>query len=410
MSASKNQRRTLIVLFGTLLLDSIGFGIVFPIIPILFTDPASPQFMLIGYSHEAQLFFAGLIAAVFGLMQFIAAPLLGELSDIYGRKRLLTIGVGVLGLSQLLFGFGIEVGSILMLFIARTIAGLAAANMGIVQATIADITPPEDRAKNFGLIGAAFGLGFIIGPLIGGYLSGLTGSASAPFWLSSILGLVNVVFLSLFLRETHHRPEAEHSFTLTKGIRNIRAAFADRQARPLYTSIFLYFSGFTFYTAFVGVLLVEHFSFSESDVGMFFGVVGVFIIFTQTVVLRIVTRLYSERAILRVSIPVSAACIFAYAFVPSPAFIYILIPVMAVPQGLIMAMLSAMVSKSVSAEKQGAAMGINGSLIAFSQGAVPLVAGLLTAIFSLEAAFVVGALAALLAWMPLSAQSGERGN
>lgn len=392
------------VLFGTLLLDSIGFGIVFPIIPILFTDANSAEFMLGGYSHEMQLFLAGLIAAVFGLMQFLAAPLFGELSDIYGRKRLLTVGVGVLGLSQLLFGFGIEVGSILLLFVARIVAGLAAGNMSVAQAMIADVSAPQDRAKNFGLIGAAFGLGFIIGPLIGGYLSGLFGDAAVPFWLSAALGLVNVIFLSLTLRETHNRPDAEHSFTLSKGLQNIRSALTDKDARPLWLSIFFYFSGFTFFTSFNGILLVERFAFTESEVGIFFAAVGVFIVITQTVVLRIVSKIYNERQILRFAIPIAAASVLAYAFVPEIYLVYLLIPIMAVPQGLTMANLSALVSRGVSAEKQGAAMGINGSLMALAGGVVPLIAGGLTAIFNLEIAFIVGALFMFGSWFVLFIQ------
>ena len=94
------QKRVLPVLFATLLLDTIGFGMVFPIIPIIFTDPTSPAFLLTGYSQSMQFLIAGTITAVFGLMTFIAAPVLGELSDVYGRKRLLTIGVAILAASQ----------------------------------------------------------------------------------------------------------------------------------------------------------------------------------------------------------------------------------------------------------------------------------------------------------------------
>src|SRR6478736_6143890 len=97
------QKRVLPILFATLFLDMVGTGMVFPILPILFTDPTSHAFLLHGYSQSAQYFIAGLVAALFGLMQFMAAPLLGELSDVYGRKRLLSLGVGILAFSQMLF-------------------------------------------------------------------------------------------------------------------------------------------------------------------------------------------------------------------------------------------------------------------------------------------------------------------
>ena len=175
----------------------IGVGMIIPIIPIIFTDPTSPSFLLSGYTTGEQYLFAGLLTALFGLMQFLGAPLLGELSDVYGRKKLLILGVGVLAVSQLLFGFGIEIGSLTLLFFSRAIAGLAGANFSIAQASIADITEPKDRAKNFGLIGAAFGIGFILGPTLGGLLSHTFNNAAVPFWIASLLGIGNVLFVSL---------------------------------------------------------------------------------------------------------------------------------------------------------------------------------------------------------------------
>ena len=104
------QRKVFLVLFFTLMLDMVGVGMLVPILPIIFTDPTSPAFLLQGYSVTAQYVVIGLITAIFGLMQFIASPILGELSDAYGRRRLLILGVGVLAFSQMMFGFGIMTG------------------------------------------------------------------------------------------------------------------------------------------------------------------------------------------------------------------------------------------------------------------------------------------------------------
>src|SRR5205814_9452572 len=109
-----------------------------------------------------QFLIAGLVTALFGIMQFIAAPILGELSDVFGRKKLLILGIGILAFSQLLFAIGIIQKSLIILLISRSVAGLAAANFAIAQAAIADITEPKDRAKNFGLIGCAICIGFIL--------------------------------------------------------------------------------------------------------------------------------------------------------------------------------------------------------------------------------------------------------
>jgi MFS family permease len=155
------QRRLLLVLFGTLIIDMVGFGMVLPIIPILFTDSTSYSFLLGSYSPSIQFFMAGAITALWGLMQFIAAPILGELSDAYGRKKLLLFGVGILALSQSLFGLGIGIASVALLFFARALAGIAAGNLGIAQASIAD-DRAERRAKTSDDC-AAVG-GFYLGP------------------------------------------------------------------------------------------------------------------------------------------------------------------------------------------------------------------------------------------------------
>lgn len=392
------QKHVFPILFLTLMLDMIGTGMVFPIIPVLFTDPSSPAFILHGFSTGAQLFIAGLIISLFGLMQFIAAPILGELSDMYGRKRLLAIGVGVLALSQLLFGFGIHTASLGILLFSRMIAGIAGGNFAIAQAAIADVTEPKDRAKNFGLIGAAFGIGFIIGPVLSGWIAAWTANAAAPFWFAAGLGILNLLSVVLFLPETRARQKIEHSFHFLKGIHNIRAAITDQDARPVYLASFLYVSGFSFLTSFIGVLMVTKFGFSEADVGTFFGVVGAWVVVTQLFILRVLTSRFKERQILRYTLLILAGSIAAYPFMPSGLFLYALIPLVAVPQGLSMANMTALVSKSVSADKQGAALGINGSLLALAQGVIPLAAGFGSSLIGIAAPFIAGGLVVLAAW------------
>ena len=125
-----NEKRVLTILFVTLLLDVIGIGILIPVIPALFTNPESASFMLAGYSVGAQYFIAGLMTALFGVMQFLAAPLLGDLSDTYGRKKLLTLGVGVLAVAQLIFAAGIALLSLPLLPQAYGRAGVGVRRRG----------------------------------------------------------------------------------------------------------------------------------------------------------------------------------------------------------------------------------------------------------------------------------------
>lgn len=395
------QKKTLGILFITLLIDMIGIGMIIPIIPIIFTDPTSPSFLLSGYSQQEQYFFAGLVTALFGLMQFFSAPLLGELSDVYGRKKLLTLGVGILAFSQLLFGFSIEIGSLWLLFFSRIIAGVAGGNFSVAQASIADITDPQDRAKNFGLIGAAFGIGFILGPTLGGYIAHVFNNAAVPFWVASALGVVNVISVSLFLPETHQHRKTEHHFHFLKGIQNIMAAWRDHDARPVYLSSFLYASGFAFFTSFIGIMLVTRFGLDEKAIGTFFGVVGAWIVVTQLFILRVLTKKYNEKTILRISLLILAGTLFAYPFIPSVFLLYALAPLLSIPNGLSMANMSALVSKSVSSQRQGAALGINGSLMALSQGIIPITAGAFSGLLGIRAPFIAGALLVVMAWFML---------
>lgn len=391
-------KKILPILFVTLLIDMIGIGMIIPIIPIIFTDPSSPSFLLQGFTVGQQYLLAGLLTALFGLMQFVAAPILGELSDVFGRKKLLTIGVAVLALSQLLFGFGVEIGSLWLIFFSRAIAGLAGGNFSIAQASIADVTEPKDRAKNFGLIGAAFGMGFIIGPVLGGWVAHLANNAAAPFWLATAFGLINVVSISLFLPETNQSKRASHNFHFLKGVQNILSAWRDQDARPVYMASFFYASGFAFFTSFVGILLVSRFALEETAIGTFFGAVGMWIVITQLFILRVLSKKYNERAILRFSLLILAVAIASYAFVPSVILLYILLPVLSIPNGLSMANMSALISKGVSSEKQGAALGINGSLMALSQGTIPLIAGGASGLLGVQTPFLMGALLVGGAW------------
>jgi len=401
VSRMQKQKKVLPILFTTLMLDMIGIGMIIPIIPSIFTDPTSASFVLHGYSQNMQYFIAGLITTVFGFMQFFAAPLLGELSDIYGRKKLLMMGVGVLALSQLLFGFGVLTASLVVLLISRIVAGLAGGNFSIAQAVIADVSEPQNRAKNFGLMGAAFGLGFIVGPLLGGWLAGAFHSAAAPFWFAGALGIINMLLIFILLPETHHNRRAEKNFTLLKGFHNIKMAFQDVDAKPMYWTSFLYMCGFSFFTSFISVLLLKKFGLSEAGIGTFFGAVGLWMIITQVVFIRLFANKFTEKKILRVTILLLAATIAIYPLLPNLTYAYTVMPFMAIAQGLSMAYMGALISKSVSAEKQGAALGINASLQALSQGIIPLIAGIGSGVIGLVSPFIAGAVLVVIAWFVL---------
>jgi DHA1 family tetracycline resistance protein-like MFS transporter len=311
------------------------------------------------------------------------------------------LGILVLAVSQFIFGFGVAIKSLAIILVSRAVAGLAAANFSIAQAAIADITPPAERAKNFGLIGAAFGIGFIVGPLLGGWVAHFMNSAAAPFVVAGILGIINLISCMLFLPETHKNLRAEHNFHFLKGVQNLQAAVADKQVRGIYLASFLYTCGFAFLISFAGILLVDQFKLTEAAIGTYFGVVGIMIVITQLFVLRIVTKYYNEKQILRVSLLGLAVSIALYPFMGSMTFIYTLLPFIALSQGLSIANMGSLLSKSVPPDRQGVSLGINGSLMALAQGSIPLLAGVGAGVFSIKVPFIAGGIFIFFAWLVL---------
>lgn len=345
---------------------------------------------------------AGLITALFGFMQFVTAPILGELSDIWGRKKLLLLGVVILAASQFLFAGGVATASILLLLVSRVIGGIAGANFSIAQAVIADITPPEKRAQNFGIIGAAFGVGFILGPLLGGIIAGSTGNPAVPFIFAGLLGIINALSVTFFLPETHHERTRRKQISVFKALHNIQAAFNDPEARPIYFVSFFVLLGFGFFTSFSAVFLANRFGYTESAIGTYFAVVGGWIIFSQLVVVRYFSRRYASRTLLTWSIPVLALVILSYPFIYHPGLLYLTMPLLAGAFGLISTALPALVSQGVTRDKQGAALGINGSLQALSQAVAPLVAGVVAGSCGLAAAFFMGTILVLVGYVIVS--------
>lgn len=174
----------------TVLLDTIGFGIIIPVLPPLIVH-------LTGEPLSRAAVYGGWLAAVYAVLQFVWAPILGNLSDRFGRRPVLIFAVGALGIDYCIMGAAPSLG---WLFLGRAIAGIAGASFTPAYAYIADVSSPETRAQNFGLIGGAFGSGFIIGPAIGGFLGEL--GPRAPFFAAAALSLVNFVYGVFVLPES----------------------------------------------------------------------------------------------------------------------------------------------------------------------------------------------------------------
>ncbi len=391
------QNRALVTLFFTIFLDMVGVGILIPVIPVLFANPLSEHYLLpMGTHKETGYVLLGVMLALYSLGQFFAAPIIGQLSDKFGRKKLLLVSIIGTAVGQMLFGVGILIKSVALLFVVRFLTGVCSGNIVVSQAAIADVTTPENRAKNFGLIGAAFGLGFIVGPFLGGKLSDphLVSwfTASTPFWFASILSLLNFVFVYTMFAETNHFLKRGERLHLSRAVTNVVHAFNAEHLRPIYLTSFLFQMGFSFYVTFASVFLFYRFGFTESSIGNYFAYVGLWIVFAQAVVTRQMGRRFRETQIIQNTLIVVGLTILAIFLSPQVSWLYFIVPFFAIATGLSQANLTGLLSRSAGPTMQGEVLGINGSVLALAMTIPPLIAGTIAAKFEPSTPLLVAAM------------------
>jgi|TARA_B110000483_G_C18197144_1_gene543517 DHA1 family tetracycline resistance protein-like MFS transporter len=271
----KSNNKALGFIVVVVLIDAISFGIILPVMPSLIMSLSD-----VGLFEAARI--GGYLMFTYAVMQFFAAPILGNLGDRFGRRPILLFSLTALGLDYLLMGFA---PSLLWLFLARMVAGVASSTFSIAYAYVTDITPPEKRAQRFGMVGAAFGGGFIFGPVIGGLLAEF--GARVPFFVAAGLALLNVCYgyfvLGESLAEENRRP-----FQFVRA--NPVGAVMQLRKYPVVIGLafayFLYMIGhlslpstWTYYT-------IEKFAWSERQIGISLGFAGIFMILVQAFLIR----------------------------------------------------------------------------------------------------------------------------
>lgn len=390
----KSAKNPLPIIIFTIFLDALGYGILIPIVPLLLADPSSTFYVLPnGTAAQSGYVLLGLITAVFPLMQFFSTSILGQLSDKFGRKSILMYTLFITAVSYALFAFGILIKNIPLLFVARALAGIASGNLSVAQASIADVTKPQDRAKNFGLIGAAFGIGFIIGPFLGGKLSDPHilpfFNPSIPFLFATILSLINGISVKFNFKETNMFINIQPKVEWGKALTNIAKAFKAENLRFLYLTNFLFFAGFTFFVTFISVLLIKKFGFTQGHIGDFFSFMGLWIAFTQGFITRKISKYFNEQRVLTFTIIGDGIFIGLMYFSPNSLSLYLIAPFIAICNGLTFANLAGLISRSADQKIQGEILGINASIQALAQLIPPVLSGFIAASFSPSAPLIV---------------------
>lgn len=376
------KRSPLFIIFLTVFIDMLGVGIIIPVIPVIFFDPAS-SFFAAEVSNTYRSVTYGFLIACFPFMQFFGAPLLGTISDRFGRKPILSLSlVGTL-IGYALFAWAILQQNLILLFISRMIPGFMGGNIAIILSSIADISDEESKTKNFGLVGMAFGLGFILGPTIGGILADETVysgfSHATPFWFTAILTLLNLIFVQFTFPETLKESRAS-TITLLKGFENIALSFQVPKLRYIFMVVLLLSLGFSFFTQFFSVYLIQEFSYSEKNIGLLYGWIGLWLAFTQGVIVRKLSNRFKSTQLLSVTI-LGLSLALLVLLVPSEAiWFYILNPFVAIFQGTTSPNMTSLISSQAGPERQGEILGINQSMNSLGQMIPPLIAGYINAI------------------------------
>jgi DHA1 family tetracycline resistance protein-like MFS transporter len=335
----------------TLLLDTVGFGLIVPVLPALLSEVTGQDL-----SHAAIQ--GGFLAFLYATMQFFCAPVLGNLSDRYGRRPVLLFSIGALGVDYIVMGMAPTLG---WLFVGRAISGMAGASFSPAYAYVADISPPERRAQNFGLVSAMFGLGFIIGPAIGGLLGQL--GPRAPFFAAAALSLLNFSY-GVFVLPESLPAERRRPFDWKRA--NPLGTFLQMRKHPLVRGVlgalFLWMvanqvfpSTWSFYTKL-------RFGWSEAMIGASLALVGAIMVLSQVVVLRTLVPRVGERkaALLGISVAVASYAGLAAATRGWMMFAWLatwFLPAIVYP--VTNALMSHRIAPEAQGELQGAVAGLN---------------------------------------------------
>lgn len=394
----KTNNKLLLTIFITVFIDLLGVGIIIPVIPAIFYEDGA--FFSSGTSHSTISIYYGLLLASYPFMQLFGAPILGTLSDKYGRKPILNIAlVGTL-IGYLLFAYSIVSKNLWLMFFSRMLPGFTGGNISIIMSAISDISKDDERTRNFGLVGMAFGIGFIFGPMLGGVLAdeNLVSWFShwVPFVFTAGLTLINIILVQVIFKETL-KVKKEGKVAVFKGVVNIFKSFRIANLRVIFSVVLLFSVGFTFYTQFFSVYLIEKFGWTESNIGLLYGWVGIWLAITQGLIVRKLSFNYSSKFLLFRSIPIVAlgVCLL---LIPKVGWAFFFInPIIAIGIGITSPNLTTVVSQQAGPEQQGEILGINQSMQSLGQ-LIPAAIGGILASVSISLPLIASGVMVLIAW------------
>jgi multidrug resistance protein len=352
------KRSPLVILFVTVFIDLIGFGIVLPLLPFY------------AQHFGANALLVGLLSTSFSLMQLLFAPVWGRLSDLVGRRPVILVGLFGSSISYLTFALA---PSLTILFLSRILAGIAGANISTAQAYIADSTQPENRAKGMGLIGAAYGLGFTVGPAIGGILSQY--GYAVPAFLASALALANFGAAWWLLPES--RNPSEVTYRIQRGLnwQRLRTGLQHPELGVFLILFFIATFAFANLEATFALMTARKFGFDARANGYLFAYIGVLITVVQGGLTGRLAKRFGERRLISVGL---FCMIFGLGLLPYSLGLKSLLLVLVLlvgGQGSTNPSISSLISQSASTEDQGGILGVAQSLASLARILGPIWGG-----------------------------------
>lgn len=392
MSAIKSN--PILAVFITVFIDMLGVGIIIPIFaPLIVRNEYG--LMPLATSEATRNLTYGVLSATFAIFQFFGAPILGGLADKYGRKKILRFSLFGTFVGYVLFALAVHYRLLWLVFIARALPGFMGGNISIVLASLADISDPKDRAKNFGLVGMAFGLGFILGPFIGGTLGKI--DLALPLWCTAALTLLNIVLVIIQFPETFV-PSGNGTVSLLTGIRNVKRALKMKELDVVFLTLFLQAFGFSFFMQFFQVYLIKQFDFSQVQIGQMFGYIGIWIAITQGGITRLVSKRFSSPQILQFTLLGLSLSLWLILGPSALWMLFVTQPLVALFQGLSQPNLTSIVSVLTPKDTQGEILGIQQSVQSLAFAIPPIIAGVVVSIDVRLPIFLAG-LSIFIAWL-----------
>ncbi|MCL5260809.1 MAG: MFS transporter [Gammaproteobacteria bacterium] len=369
-------------------IDTFAMTLIYPLFAPLFSlDVASGGFFTLSFSMQIRNMLYGLTMAIYPILMFFASPFLGDLSDKIGRKKVLLLCLSGASIGAGLSGVAVVMHSFALFFTSRIIAGCMAGSLPVAQAAIADISDERDKTVNMSLIGFAYTLGIVLGPIIGGFLSDKNiiswFSFSTPFFVTAILSICNASSLAFTFKETLATVTqivTKKYMQIFKPMLMFAKAFQDKAIRSILLTCFFYMLGWSVYLQFIALNLFQKYQFTSTQLGYFVGWIGFIMSIAMILIIRAMVKYFTTTQILSCGIILSIIGVFL-SMIHSAAMQWIGAFPIACGIGLAFTTITTLFSNAVTAKLQGWIMGVSASTMSIAAG----VGGLLTGFISINA-------------------------